>query len=74
VQEIVERNKDIAIEITKMNEKNNAFIRTGSRGLRARLLLVDLYLVNEKAYTPQVEALVREINEAIAERHRYNWR
>jgi hypothetical protein len=54
VQEIVERNKDVAIELTKMNDNNHIFILSGSRGLRARLLLVDLYLINEKAYTPQV--------------------
>ena len=54
-----------------MNDNMIKYIMKSSRALKARLLLVDVYLDDNKTYNSKIEAVVNELNEAIADKPYY---
>jgi hypothetical protein len=64
----------VALTRLPKEEGGVQYVCLSNRTLKARFMLVDIYLTNEKRYTPLVEEVVREINQAVSERDRYNYR
>lgn len=52
----------------KLDDDKIKFFLKSSRALKVRLMLVDIYLDDNRAFTERIEAVIREMNAALEER------
>lgn len=68
VREIALKSKRMDPDLVKMDDDKIKYVLKSSRALKARLMLVDIYLDDNRAFTERIEAVVNEINAALQER------
>jgi hypothetical protein len=62
VRQAMDRHQHPNLTLCKLNDDRIKYVLKSSRALKARLMLVDVYLDDSSALTPKIQAVVQELN------------